>query len=58
MPDRAVRNLILTGLHNRWIVLGDIVRDMGAMFRRFDFEYTDQEIGGFGSVHLYVAEKK
>ena len=40
-----------------WIAGGDIVRDMEPLFRQFDFEYTDEEIGGFGSVHLYVAKK-
>jgi hypothetical protein len=33
------------------------VRDMEPLFRQFDFECTDEEIGGFGSVHLYVAKK-
>ena len=37
---------------------GDIIRDMGEVFREFDFDYTDQEIGGFGSVHLYIATKR
>jgi ubiquinone/menaquinone biosynthesis C-methylase UbiE len=37
---------------------GDIIRDMGEIFREFGFDYTDQEIGGFGSVHLYVATKR
>ena len=54
----ADRNWLGMKMTRFWIALGDIVRDMGAMFRRFDFEYTDREIGGFGSVHLYVAEKK
>ena len=40
-----------------WVALGDIVRDTGAMLHQFDFEYTEREIGGFGTVHLYVAEK-
>lgn len=40
-----------------WIAGGDIVRDMEPLFRRFNFEYTNEEIGGFGSVHLYVAKK-
>jgi ubiquinone/menaquinone biosynthesis C-methylase UbiE len=40
-----------------WIALGDIIRDTGAMLHQFDFEYTEREIGGFGTVHLYVAEK-
>jgi ubiquinone/menaquinone biosynthesis C-methylase UbiE len=53
--DRNWLGMKMTGF---WIAVGDIVRDMDALFRQFDFEYTDREIGGFGSVHLYVAEKK
>ena len=41
-----------------WMALGDLIRDMDEHFRAFDFEYSDQEIGGFGSVHLYIAEKQ
>lgn len=40
-----------------WAGVGDIIRNMESLFDRFGFEYTDKEIGGFGSVHLYVAEK-
>jgi hypothetical protein len=40
-----------------WIVGGDIVRDMAPLFKQFNFEYADKEVGGLGSVHLYVAEK-
>lgn len=40
-----------------WIAFGDIIRDMGPLFAQFDFKFTDEEIGGFGSVHLYLAEK-
>ena len=40
-----------------WIAMGDIIRDMKPLFEQFDFEYTDEEIGGFGSVHLFIAEK-
>ena len=54
----ADRNWLGIRMTRFWIALGDIVRDMGALFRQFNFEYTDREIGGFGSVHLYVAEKK
>ena len=54
----ADRNWLGMRMTRFWIAVGDIVRDMGALFRQFDFEYTDREIGGFGSVHLYVAEKK
>ncbi len=40
-----------------WASAGDILRDMGALFRQAGFDYTEEEIGGFGSVHLYVATK-
>ena len=40
-----------------WIKLGDLLRDMDVLVRHFGLEYTDEVIGGFGSVHLYVAEK-
>ena len=41
-----------------WIAMGDIIRDMGPLFDQFNFTYNEEEIGGFGSVHLWVAEKK
>ena len=40
-----------------WIAFGDLVRDMDALFKEFDFEVRDREIGGFGSVHLYIGTK-
>lgn len=40
-----------------WITAGDLLRDMKELFHQFGFEYTDEEIGGFGSVHLYIATK-
>ncbi len=36
---------------------GDTIRDISNILQEFPFEYTEEEIGGFGSVHLYVAEK-
>jgi ubiquinone/menaquinone biosynthesis C-methylase UbiE len=36
---------------------GDLIRDMNGLFQAFDVEATDQEIGGFGSIHLYRATK-
>ena len=36
---------------------GDIIRDMHLIFQKHNFTFTDQEIGGFGSVHLCIAEK-
>lgn len=40
-----------------WMRAGDIVRDMGALFDRNDLTYSDEEIGGWGSIHLYVAQR-
>lgn len=54
----ADQNWLGMKMTRMWAMLGDIIRNMDEIFRHFNFEYTDQEIGGFGSVHLYVAEKK
>jgi len=40
-----------------WVILGDVIRDMDKIFNSFNLDYTDKEIGGFGSVHLYIAQK-
>ena len=37
---------------------GDTIRDIPKILQAFTFEYTEEEIGGFGSVHLYVARKR
>jgi len=44
-------------LAKMWMNMGDILRDMDPVFREAGFEYLDEEIGGWGSVHLYVARK-
>jgi ubiquinone/menaquinone biosynthesis C-methylase UbiE len=44
-----------TFITKAWIAGGDIVRDMEPLFSKFGFEFTNEEIGGYGSVHLYVA---
>lgn len=36
---------------------GDTIRDISKVIQEFPFEYTEEEIGGFGSVHLYIARK-
>ncbi len=36
---------------------GDTIRDISKILQEFPFEYTEEEIGGFGSVHLYMARK-
>jgi ubiquinone/menaquinone biosynthesis C-methylase UbiE len=40
-----------------WKLAGDLIRDMGPLFERLDMDHSDQEIGGSGSIHLYVARK-
>ncbi len=37
--------------------VGDTIRDISKILQEFPFEYTEEEIGGFGSVHLYMARK-
>jgi ubiquinone/menaquinone biosynthesis C-methylase UbiE len=54
----ADRNWLGMRMTRVWLALGDIIRDTGAMLHRFGFEYSEREIGGFGTVHLYVADKK
>jgi len=54
----ADRNWLGMKMTRVWVALGDIIRDTGAMLHQFNFEYTEREIGGFGTVHLYVANKK
>lgn len=41
-----------------WKRSGDLIRDMPALFDRFGFDVWEDSIGGFGSVHLYVAIKR
>ena len=36
---------------------GDTIRDISKIIQEFPFEYTEKEIGGFGSVHFYMSKK-
>jgi ubiquinone/menaquinone biosynthesis C-methylase UbiE len=51
-------NRLGTALVGLWRRRGDLIRDMQAIFRDFDLDATDEEVGGFGSVHLYLATKR
>ncbi len=53
----ADRNWIGTSLAALWKLTGDLIRDMGRLFDEHGLDYSDEEIGGAGSVHLYVATK-
>jgi ubiquinone/menaquinone biosynthesis C-methylase UbiE len=46
-----------TALVEIWKRSGDLIRDMPALFAELGLAASDQEVGGFGSVHLYVAAK-
>jgi ubiquinone/menaquinone biosynthesis C-methylase UbiE len=37
---------------------GDTIKDISNILQDFPFEYTEEEIGGFGSIHLYQARKQ
>ena len=37
---------------------GDIIRDMPDIFSRYGFQFSHETIGGFGALHLYIAQKK
>lgn len=50
-------NRIGNMLTNGWKVSGDIIRDLAGMLGNFGYQFTDQEVGGFDSVHLFVATK-
>ena len=36
---------------------GDTIRDISEILQRFPSEYTEKEIGGFGSIHFYIVKK-
>lgn len=44
-------------LTRAWKASGDIIRDLPSLLETSGFQFTDQEVGGFGSVHLYVAAR-
>jgi ubiquinone/menaquinone biosynthesis C-methylase UbiE len=46
-----------TCLVNCWKLAGDIIRDMDKLFNMYGLSFEDREIGGWGSVHLYIANK-
>jgi ubiquinone/menaquinone biosynthesis C-methylase UbiE len=53
----AKRRFAGTLLTNLWKLSGDLIRDVPSLLRATGFEFSDEEIGGFGSVHLYVATR-
>ena len=54
----ANHNWLGMRLTNLWRHLGDIIRDVGKLLEDHEFDYEDWEIGGFGSVHLYICQRR
>jgi ubiquinone/menaquinone biosynthesis C-methylase UbiE len=40
-----------------WKASGDLIRDVPQAFEDIGWNCDDQEVGGYGSVHLYLAKK-
>jgi ubiquinone/menaquinone biosynthesis C-methylase UbiE len=53
--DRNRRGMALTKF---WMASGDIIRDMSKLFEASGWAFQEDEIGGYGSIHLYVAKRK
>lgn len=41
-----------------WEKFGDIIKDINSLLAQHDFDYKDISVGGFGSVHMFIAQKK
>ena len=53
--NRNVFGYLLVKLMERG---GDILKDISKLLEHCGFDFTDNEIGGWGGVHLYIAKKK
>ena len=54
----ANRNLFGFGIIKLWEKLGDIIKDINSLLNKYGFNHQDISIGGFGSVHLYIAKNE
>jgi len=52
------RNWVGMRLTRSWQLAGDIIRDMDQILVAHGFDYEDIEIGGFGSVHMYICHSR
>jgi len=50
-------NRLGTRIAELWKRSGDLLRDMGQLFSEARLDFTEAEIGGFGSVHLWCATR-
>ena len=56
-PPRR-RRLLGSALVGLWKATGDLIRDLGPLFDAYGLAFSEEEIGGWGSVHLFVATKR
>lgn len=54
----ANHNWLGMRLTSFWRHLGDIIRDVGKLLEDHGFDYEEWEIGGFGSVHMYICQRR
>jgi len=52
--DRSLMGCLIVRL---WEKLGDIIKDINSLLIKYGFDYKDLPVGGFGSVHLFIAKK-
>lgn len=53
--DRNIIGFLIVKLMEK---LGDIIKDINTLLKNNGFEYKDIPIGGYRSVHLFIAKKK
>lgn len=51
------RNLFGYLIVRLWEKFGDIIKDINSLLLQHDFDYKDIPVGGFGSVHMFIANK-
>jgi len=54
----ANRNRVGVALTRLMASAGDIIRDLSQLLDWAGFEFEEREIGGFGSVHFFIAHKR
>jgi len=52
------RNILEYTLTKTMELAGDTIRDVSQLLQDSEFDYSTKEIGGFGSVHRYIARKR
>ena len=52
------RNWLGMRLARCWQHFGDILRDVGRLLEEHGFDHKETEIGGFGSIHMYICHRR